>query len=137
MFLELLEELETVSETGSNAGNTGAAVSQDTEEKQQQSAEPETVLETVETASETPEKKSEYSQNISEYSENSPETVYSCTAAESFSVIMEAPDLLYEQVKQKINEGREGYDSSLTLNRLMKLESIGYAKARRVMDRLG
>lgn len=69
-------------------------------------------------------------------SENASEKMYSCSVAEKTSVIIGKQDVLFEQVRRKIEEGREGYDSSMSLNQLMKLESIGYPKARRVMDRL-
>ncbi len=62
--------------------------------------------------------------------------VLNCSLADVASVIIDNHDPLYEQVKQKIDIGQPGYDSSLTLNKLMKLESVGYQKARRVMDRL-
>lgn len=69
------------------------------------------------------------------------ETMFNCTATEKTSteVIINNDnnrDYLYEQVKQKILAGTPGYTKSLSLNRLMRLESIGYAKARRVMDKI-
>ena len=69
------------------------------------------------------------------------ETTFNCTATEKTSteVVINNDnnrDYLYEQVKQKILAGTPGYTKSLSLNRLMRLESIGYAKARRVMDKI-
>lgn len=97
---------------------------------------PEPLPETVRKESENKEENSGYRENISEYREKKSEMVFDCKASEKTPVILKASDQLYEQVRQKIQEDQEGYDSSLTLNRLMKLESIGYTKARRIMDRL-
>ncbi len=67
-------------------------------------------------------------------------TVLNCSS--TASVIMEKQDELFEnnslfdQVKDKIELGQTGYDKHMSLNNLMKLESIGYGKARKVMDRI-
>ena len=74
-------------------------------------------------------------ENVS-VSENIPEKVYSCGAAEKTAVIIERHDWLFESVKQKFDEGQAGYNAQMSLNQLMRLESIGYPKARRVMDQL-
>ena len=67
---------------------------------------------------------------------NDSEKVYSCGAAPKTTVIIEKQDVLFEVVKQKIDSRQEGYFPGMSLNQLMRLESIGYQKARRVMDRI-
>ena len=68
--------------------------------------------------------------------ENGSDKVYSCGAAPKTTVIIERRDALFEAVKQKIDDRQEGYFPGMSLNQLMRLESIGYQKARRVMDRI-
>ena len=68
--------------------------------------------------------------------ENGSEKVYSCGVAPKTTVIIERRDALFEAVKQKIDDRQEGYFPGMSLNQLMRLESIGYQKARRVMDRI-
>ena len=68
--------------------------------------------------------------------ENGSDKVYSCGAAPKTTVIIEKQDALFESVKLKINDRQEGYFPGMSLNDLMRLEKIGYPKARRVMDRI-
>ena len=43
---------------------------------------------------------------------------------------------LFLSVADKIASNEPGYDDGMSLNRLMRLESIGYTKARKVMDKI-
>ena len=45
-------------------------------------------------------------------------------------------DELFDVVLEKIASNAPGYDENMSLNSLMRLESVGYAKARKVMDRI-
>lgn len=80
---------------------------------------------------------------VSDFSETASETVtetgvdvvYNCSVADGV-VIDDAQEDLFQSVSGKIASNAQGYDESLSLNQLMRLESIGYAKARKVMDRI-
>ena len=121
-FLMLLRQSETVatalSETETVSETVATALS-----------ETETVSETVATA--LPE-----TETVSETMATVSEKIYTCSSAPKAPVIIHKQDDLFDQVKRKIVEGHAGYDSSMSLNQLMRLESIGYSKARRIMDRL-
>ena len=43
---------------------------------------------------------------------------------------------LFLSVSDKIASNEPGYDDGMSLNQLMRLESIGYTKARKVMDKI-
>lgn len=60
---------------------------------------------------------------------------YGCSSVASV-VVDDPQDELFMVVSEKIANNVPGYDESMSLNSLMRLESIGYAKARKVMDRI-
>ena len=60
---------------------------------------------------------------------------YSCSSVTSV-VVDDSQDELFLVVSEKIASNVPGYDEGMSLNSLMRLESIGYAKARKVMDRI-
>lgn len=68
--------------------------------------------------------------------ENDSEKVHSCGVESKTTVIIQKQDVLFEVVKQKIDNRQEGYFPGMSLNDLMRMEKIGYPKARLVMDRI-
>lgn len=61
----------------------------------------------------------------------------SCNFSVADPVIVDnLQDELFSVVQKKIASNVPGYDANMSLNRLMRLESIGYGKARKVMDRI-
>lgn len=60
---------------------------------------------------------------------------YDCSVVDPV-MVNDQQDELFAVVAEKIASNAPGYDDKMSLNSLMRLESIGYAKARKVMDRL-
>ncbi len=149
-FLVLLNEAETVSEIPETPEKMVARSSPELEQKPVIQKQPEVLPEEIEfpeaikTETVIPvynERNLEMFHNDNGFigesvSENTSQKVYSCSAASNPSVIIEKQDGLFDLVKQKIDDGQEGYFPGMSLNQLMRLESIGYQKARRVMDRI-
>ena len=149
-FLILLNETETVMKMPETPERTVAKVLPKQEVREVLQKQPETIPDELPEEIEVPEViKTEivmpvikdgnlemFPEETVSVSGNTSEKVYGCSAAQKTTVIIEKHDALFDQVKQKMDEGLDGYHPGMSLNQLMRLESIGYQKARRVMDRL-
>lgn len=142
VFLVLLEQTETVPADSKKIGKTVSQASPELEVKKEIEEQVETLSEEIEkTETITTETFIPFSseKNLEMFSKENvsvSDTVYNCSQEQKTTVIIEKQDALFEAVKRKIERRQEGYFPGMSLNKLMKLESVGYQKARRVMDRI-